>query len=104
MNSLANRGDHRRAQRRDCTLHADIREQGSSHRFDIKVVDLSSTGFCCETSFTLTIGQSVFLRIPGFNALEARVAWRKHFRYGCEFIHTLHGAVLDHIVAHNRAV
>ena len=32
-------------------------------------------------------------------ALEARVAWRDGHRYGCAFVHPLHPAVFDHIVA-----
>ena len=37
--------------------------------------------------------------LPGLAALEAVVAWRDKFKYGCAFAKPLHPAVFDHIVA-----
>jgi hypothetical protein len=91
--------DIRGAKRLDVVFRAGLRERGTT-RFDIKVVDLSITGFRCETSCTLVPGSSIWLTIPGLAPLEARVAWRDKFRYGCAFAHPLHIAVFDHIVMH----
>lgn len=91
-------GDQRRALRRAVRLCAQLRDRGSGGAFDIDVVDLSLTGFRAETSFTLWPGTTVWLRMPGFSALEAKVAWRDGFRYGCAFAQPLHPAVFDHIV------
>jgi hypothetical protein len=88
--------DGRRAERLGVTFKAGLREHGLT-KFEIKVIDLSVTGFRCETSFTLNQGTRVWLSIPGLAGLEAKVAWRDGFRYGCAFIGQLHPAVLDHI-------
>jgi PilZ domain len=88
--------DTRRADRLGVTINASLREHGTT-KFEVKVIDLSITGFRCETSFTLNPGTRVWLTIPGFGGLEARVAWRDKFLYGFAFEQTLHPAVLNHI-------
>jgi PilZ domain len=95
---LASHHESRQAERLDVTFSAGLREHGTT-KFSIKVTDLSVTGFRCETSFTLTTGTRVWLTIPGLSGLEAQVAWRDGFRYGCAFIQPLHQAVLSHIFA-----
>jgi len=97
------RRDNRYASRLDVRLDAALRELGSSQRFDIHVEDLSLTGFRFTTSFRLNVGQLVSVTIPGFAALEARVAWVDGYRYGCAFDRALHVAVFDHLVAQYRA-
>lgn len=92
----------RRAARCGVGMVATVREIGSSQRFEVDVIDMSMTGFRCQTSFTLRPGQTIFLTIPTFAPLEAQVAWRDGFRYGCAFSRTLHNAVLDHIAARFR--
>lgn len=90
--------DSRRALRKAVKMRAHLRDRGTT-RFEIDVVDLSTTGFRAQTSFTLWPGQTVWLTLPGLAGLEAVVAWRDKFRYGCAFAKPLHPAVLDHIVA-----
>ncbi|MBA3896285.1 MAG: PilZ domain-containing protein [Sphingomonadaceae bacterium] len=94
--------DHRRAQRLDVRLEAELREPGSSQRFEVTVVDLSVVGFRCETSFTLKPGQRVFVTIPGLGPIEAVVEWRRLYAYGCSFDRPLHTAVFDLLVARHR--
>lgn len=90
-------GRPRDAQRLDVQLHASLRETGCS-KFGIDVLDISVTGCRLETSFRLDPGTRVWVTIPGLSALEAEVAWRKGYTYGCRFLFPLHIAVLDHIV------
>ena len=89
--------DHRRALRKPVRLKAQLRDRGTA-KFEIEVVDLSTTGFRAETGFTLWEGHTVWLTLPGFTSLEASVAWRDGFTYGCAFAQPLHPAVFDHIV------
>jgi hypothetical protein len=96
LRSSARNRDARRAMRLDVAFDAGLREPGSS-KFQIRVTDLSVTGFRCETSFTLRMGSPVWLTIPGLSAIEAVVAWKEHFLYGCSFKNPLHIAVFDHI-------
>jgi hypothetical protein len=88
--------DVRRAERLNVAIDASIREHGTT-KFQVKVIDLSVTGFRCETSFTLYPGTRVWLTIPGFGGLEAAVAWRNKYLYGFAFDQALHPAVFQHI-------
>lgn len=90
--------DNRLSLRKAVKMRAHLRDRGTT-RFEIDVVDLSTTGFRAQTSFTLWPGQTVWLTLPGLAGLEAMVAWRDKYRYGCAFAKPLHPAVFDHIVA-----
>ncbi|MCW6531437.1 pilus assembly protein PilZ [Sphingomonas sp. MMSM24] len=90
--------ESRLALRKAVKMRAHLRDRGTT-RFEIEVVDLSTTGFRAHTSFTMWPGQTVWLTLPGLAALEAVVAWRDKFKYGCAFAKPLHPAVFDHIVA-----
>ncbi|WP_394648446.1 pilus assembly protein PilZ [uncultured Sphingomonas sp.] len=79
-------------------MRAHLRDKGQT-RFEIDVVDLSSEGFRAETSFTLWPGTIVWLTLPGLAPLEAVIAWRDRFKYGCAFSKPLHPAVFEHIAA-----
>lgn len=90
--------ENRHALRKHVKMRAHLRDRGNT-RFEIEVVDLSVTGFRAQTSFTLWPGTTVWLTLPGLAALEAVVAWRDKFRYGCAFSKPLHPAVFEHIIA-----
>lgn len=90
--------ESRHALRKAVKMRAHLRDRGTT-RFEIEVVDLSTTGFRAQTSFTLWPGTTVWLTLPGLAGLEAVVAWRDKYRYGCAFTKPLHPAVFDHIVA-----
>ena len=94
--------NNRRALRKPVRLRAQLRDRGTT-KFEIDVIDLSTSGFRAETSFTLWEGHTVWLTLPGLAALEAKVAWRDGFRYGCAFERPLHPAVFDHIVRLSEA-
>ncbi|RIA44454.1 PilZ domain-containing protein [Hephaestia caeni] len=95
-------GDNRRALRKPVRLKAQLRDRGTA-KFDIDVIDLSTTGFRAETSFTLWEGHIVWLTLPGLASLEATVAWRDGLLYGCAFARPLHPAVFNHIVSLSEA-
>lgn len=87
--------------RLDVRMKARLREPQST-RFDVDVIDLSVTGCRLETSAVLKPGSRIFITVPGIAPLEATVAWKEHFRYGCAFSQPLHNAVLDHIAKKHR--
>ena len=96
---MTDSGDEsRRALRKSVMMRAHLRDRGQT-RFEIEVTDLSLSGFRAETGFTLWPGTVVWLTLPGLAGLEAVVAWRDKFKYGCAFAKPLHPAVFDHIVA-----
>lgn len=88
----------RKFERGDVRIYADIRESGGGKQ-RIAVVDLSRSGFRMHCTFLIPEDRTVFLTMPGFASLEARIAWRdsEHY-YGCEFRQPLYEAVYDHIV------
>jgi hypothetical protein len=90
-------GKPRDSQRLEVLLHASLRETGCS-KFGIDIYDMSVTGCRLETSFRLDPETRVWITIPGLAALEAEIAWRNGYVYGCRFIQPLHVAVLDHVV------
>ncbi len=60
--------------------------------------DLSAHGFRTEWPHILQKGDRVWLRIPGFEALPATVAWDVNYTIGCKFDTPLHTAVLARII------
>lgn len=89
--------DGRRTLRKAVTLRARLRDRGAT-RFDIKILDLSLTGFRAETAYRLNPGTLVWVSLPGLASLEAEVAWQEREHVGCKFDTPLHPAVFDHIV------
>ncbi len=94
--------DARSAERRIVGIRAQLREFGG-HRFDVDVLDLSRTGFRIDSVFGINVGARVYLTIPSFAPLEAIIAWRDKYGYGCRFVHPLHRAVFDLIAARHPA-
>ncbi len=64
---------------------------------DVEVIDLSISGFRISTLFKVRPGQLVWLSIPGLQPLEAMVRWSANSEHGCEFVQSLHPAVVAHI-------
>lgn len=92
--------EHRIALRKPVRLRAQLRDR-SHAKFDIDVVDLSTSGFRLRTVYNLPLETIVWVTLPKLSGLEATVAWRDRQSsfYGCRFTNPLHPAVFDHIVA-----
>ena len=66
-------------------------------KFKVAVLDLSQTGFRIETGNYIVPGRKIYISIPGFQSLQARIAWSDRDLYGCEFTQPLHRSIFDHI-------
>lgn len=88
---------HRRFARGDVHIIAQIREKGYGHHQAI-VADLSRAGCRVITPMYLNPNSSLFITIPGFAALETRIAWHHGDEYGCSFVNELHEAIFEHIL------
>ncbi len=104
MSAHNNNPDHdakwfnsREYNRGDVEIYADVREHGAG-KHKVHIIDLSRSGFRIKSSTFIRDDRSIFLTIPGYAALEARIAWHEHNLYGCEFITGLHIAIFEHIV------
>lgn len=79
------------------SIDAHIREMGAGKQ-RVSVIDLSCSGFRMHCVFLIAVNRTVFLTMPGFEAMEARVAWHSDQYYGCEFKQRLHTAVYEHVI------
>jgi hypothetical protein len=86
----------RASTRRDVVIRASLRDRTST-RQNIEVMDLSASGFRAVVDYSIDAGAIVWLKLPNFAALEAKVAWRRGDIIGAAFINPLHPAVFDHI-------
>ncbi len=79
------------------SIPAEIRESGGGKQ-KISVLDLSRSGFRMRCIFLIPDDRTVFLTMPGFESMEARIAWHEDDYYGCEFKQRLHEAIYDHVI------
>ena len=89
--------EHRACTRNGVSITASVREHGGG-RQQVEVVDLSQAGFRMRAGSFIAPDRIIFLTLPGYNPLEARIAWHEKEYYGCEFVQRLHAAVYDDIV------
>ncbi len=78
-----------------------IRKPGGSS-VKVQILDLSTHGFRVETHLHLSIGASVWVRLPGLESKPAKVVWQRQAQHGCAFDEPLHTAVLAMIVQQAR--
>ena len=93
--------DHegRRSKREAVKFSAALRRrEGKAAQVDI--LDLSAHGFRAETVATFHPGAQVWLKLPGLEAILARVAWTDRIRIVCEFERPLHPAIVDRLAGH----
>lgn len=84
--------------RRPIDLNASFRLPGSNG-VGCLLSDISAAGFRAKVYGRMARGTQIWLRIPGFAALAARIVWARDGEVGCEFDERLDGALLDLIVS-----
>jgi PilZ domain len=89
--------NHRRYSRGDVQIIVQVREKGYGHH-QAKLEDLSRSGCRISTPMYISPDRAIFITLPGFAALEARIAWHVRDEYGCEFVSELHEAIYDYIL------
>jgi hypothetical protein len=87
----------RNAERKNCEIGAAMRQRGASG-VSVQIIDLSTHGFRASTHLDLQRGSDIWLKLPGLEALHARVAWMNGYLVGCAFVRPLHPAVLQMVV------
>ena len=87
----------RKSERTHCELGAGLRQRGASG-VTVAILDLSTHGFKASTHLDLQTGADVWLKLPGLEALHAKVAWANAHFIGCSFEKPLHPAVLQMVV------
>jgi len=87
----------RKSERVPLEIGAGLRQRGGSG-VTVQILDLSVDGFRASTHLDLPSGTDIWLRLPGLEPYQARVAWSKGQYVGCAFVRPLHPAVLDMLV------
>ena len=87
----------RKAERTGVDIGAGLRQRGASG-VTVQILDLSTHGFRASTHLDLQQGADVWLKLPGLEALHAKVAWSNAHYIGCAFERPLHPAVLQMMV------
>jgi hypothetical protein len=95
--STAAAANPRKAERATVDLGAGLRQRGASN-VTVQILDLSTHGFRASTHLDLQTGADVWLKLPGLEALHAKVAWSNAHFVGCAFERPLHPAVLQMMV------
>ena len=87
--------------RDEVRIAGEVRERGGGKQ-RISVIDLSQSGFRMHCVFLIPNDRTIFLTMPGLEAMEARIAWHESDYYGCEFKRKLYPAVYEHIIKEIR--
>lgn len=90
-------GENRRALRHPVAVSAQLRN-GRGPKFSCRFLDLSTTGFRAEAVYSLNVGDTVWVTMPGMAGFEAEIAWRDEFTIGARFRCPLHPAVFENLV------
>lgn len=79
-------------------LSAEVQLRSGTRRAVVKVNNLSATGARIAVAQLLRTDDQIYLKLPGLEAIEARVVWVNSFEAGCEFVRPLHPATFEAVV------
>ena len=86
----------RRADRRQLETIAQFRS--GTKRANVALRDVSTLGARVAGVFLVHKDDRMWLKLPGLEAIEARVAWVTDFEFGCEFLRPIAQYVVDSVV------
>jgi hypothetical protein len=95
---LAEYVDHRRKERSAVSVMVELKT-ADNLRVKVALQDLSASGCQMRTADYMCLNQRIYLTLPGFESLAARIAWNAGELYGCEFLRPLHDSIFAHIAA-----
>ena len=90
-----------RPARSDVSLTCEIR-QGMRPWAQVKLHDISATGFRIDWRPGLDERNPLNIRIPGLQMLISHLRWKRDNWIGCEFTHPLYPPVFEHIVRNSQ--
>jgi len=86
-----------RASRAEVSLLCEVR-QGTRPWVKVLLQNISQSGFSIEWRPGFTVGQQLYIRIPGLELITAHLRRKVEDMIGCEFDARLYEPVYDHIV------
>lgn len=75
----------RRSSRTPVASVTELRHQ-NWYRIEVKICDVSTSGFMAECDEQVRIGSHVALDVPGVGSVQAQVRWQIGFRMGGMFL------------------
>jgi hypothetical protein len=87
----------RSSERVPLKCEVDFRRQGEN-RFRVDLIDFSPGGCCIAPPVRVEAGQSVWLRVPGMEAVHGKVKWVKDWKVGVEFDNPFYPSVFEAVV------
>lgn len=87
-----------RERREQIALPAQLR-RSSKRAYQVTAIDLSATGCRCEFVDRPQIGERLWIKFDGLEALQSEVTWVEEFNAGLRFETPLHPAVFDMLLA-----
>ena len=85
----------RRADRR--SMAATVQFRAGTRRANVQIRDISRFGARIGGVFLVHGDDRFYVKLPGLEAIEARVAWVEEFEFGCEFVRPLSEVVFEAI-------
>lgn len=76
--------------------------RAGTRRANVKLSDISELGARVEGVFLVHVDDRFFIKLPGMESIEARVAWVADFEFGCEFLRPLNPVILEAMIANHR--
>lgn len=92
----------RRHERVDVSGEVAMRRAGKLH-FRVRIYDLSPDGCKAEFVERPDLGEQLWIKFDGMEALDARVRWVASQKAGLQFARPIHAAVFDLLAARLRA-
>ena len=91
--------DTERKVRKQVDIRVGFRKRGyRQSKADIR--NLSVTGFLIDTGMSLSVGEEVWLSLPGLQSIPAKVTRVDGYEAGCAFDRPLSDAVLNNLIEH----
>lgn len=84
----------RKAERLPLQADIDFRRTGE-HRWRVNIHDISQEGCRVELPVRVIEGDTIWISLPGLEALQGRICWVKEWIAGVEFARPLHPAVFE---------
>lgn len=91
-------GEENRQTRRRIVNFAAVLETASERLQSVLVKDLSERGCRASVDGPSEEGSSLMIKLPGMEAIRARVVWSSATEIGCAFEEELHTAVIDQVL------
>ena len=96
-------GPEQRVTRRRAVNFAALLDSEGVSSHPVSVLDISEQGFRIASEAQVAEDCSMLIKLPGLEAMRARVVWSRDGQLGCEFEDGLHPANLEVLIGQTEA-